>query len=79
MIYNRYEMTIDRKYIVDENNIRTAVLLDINTFEEMEEVIENAALFARMKETDEDETYDIVEARSIYARLREELNGDTGK
>lgn len=65
-------MVIDRKYIVDENNRRTAVLLDINTFEEMEETIENAELFVRMKETDSDETYDIDEARSLYARLREE-------
>ena len=71
-------MVIDRKYIVDENNRRTAVLLDLNTFEEMEEAIENAALFARMRETDSDETYDIDEARSLYARLKEDPNADKG-
>lgn len=71
-------MVIDRKYIVDENNQRTAVLLDIATFEEMEEAIENAALFARMGETDADETYDIDEARSLYTRLRQDPNADKG-
>ncbi len=69
---------IDRKYFVDENNRRTAVLLDINTFEVMEGAIESAALFARMRETDSDETYDIDEARSLYTRLRQEPNADKG-
>ncbi len=69
-------MVIDRKYIVDENNRRTAVLLDLDTFKEMEEAIENAALFARMKETDDDETFDLDEARSVYARLREASNAN---
>jgi hypothetical protein len=71
-------MVIDPKYVVDENNKRTAVLLDIETFEEMEETIENAALFARMRETDNDEVYDIDEARAIYARLRKEADADKG-
>lgn len=77
MIYNR-NTVIARKYIVDENNRRTAVLLDIETFEEMEELIENAALFSRMKETESDEVFDLEEARSVYARLRETLNADKG-
>ena len=71
-------MVIDRKYIVDEDNQRTAVLLDIATFEEIEDVIENAALFTRMRETDNDDTFDIGEARSIYARLRSGINADKG-
>lgn len=77
MDYNRHEMVIDRKYIVDENNHRTAVLVDIVTFEKMEEAIENAALFARMRETDTDETYDIDEAKTLYARLRQGSDADT--
>lgn len=69
-------MVIDRRYIVDENNNRTAVLLDIETFEEMEEAIESSALFARMRETDNDEIYDLDEARLIYERLRKEHNAN---
>jgi hypothetical protein len=67
---------IARKYIVDENNRRTAVLLDIATFEEMEELIENAGLFSRMNETASDEVFDLEEAWSVYARSREALNAD---
>lgn len=63
-------MAIARQYIVDEKNRRTAVLLDIKTFEDIEEALEDAALAAMMRETDDDETYDIDEARRIYAEMR---------
>jgi len=52
--------------------------LDIETFEEMEELIENAGLFSRMNETASDEVFDLEEARSVYARSRETLNADEG-
>ena len=48
-------MRIARQYIVNEQDRRTAVLLDIETFEKMEEVIENHALYRLMEETGEDD------------------------
>ncbi|WP_339137243.1 MAG: hypothetical protein WGN25_04430 [Candidatus Electrothrix sp. GW3-4] len=48
-------MRIARQYIVNEQERRTAVLLDIETFEKMEEVIENHALYRLMEEKDEDD------------------------
>ena len=48
-------MRIARQYIVNEQDRRTAVLLDIETFEKMEEVIENHALYRLMEETSEDD------------------------
>lgn len=71
-----FVMVIDRKYLVDENNRRTAVLVDIKTFEEMEDAIENAALVTRMRETEGDQTFDVDEARSYYSSLRKDLNAD---
>lgn len=46
------------------------MLLDIETFEKMQEVIENAALFSLMREIDGDEIYDLGEARGVYENLR---------
>ncbi|XCN74242.1 MAG: hypothetical protein Q3M24_05695 [Candidatus Electrothrix aestuarii] len=48
-------MRIARQYIVNEQDRRTAVLLDIETFEKMEEVIENYALYRLMEEKGEDD------------------------
>lgn len=70
-------MVTDPQYIVDKNNRRTGVLLDIDTFEQMQNALESAALFERMKETEDDEVFDIEEARAVYDRLRR--NEDAGK
>ncbi|MCI5157453.1 MAG: hypothetical protein D3906_03265 [Candidatus Electrothrix sp. AUS1_2] len=48
-------MRIARQYIVNEQDRRTAVLLDIETFEKMEEVVENYALYRLMEEKGEDD------------------------
>ena len=63
-------MVIDPKYIVDEQNRRTGVVLDIETFEQMQEAIEDAALFQMMRETDNDEVFDIEEAKAFYEGLK---------
>jgi hypothetical protein len=47
-------MRIARQYIVNEQDRRTAVLLDIEPFEKMEEVIENHALYLLMEEKDDE-------------------------
>ncbi|CAN5611829.1 hypothetical protein BH18ACI1_BH18ACI1_24540 [soil metagenome] len=41
-------MIIKRQYIIDEQNHKIAVQLDIKTFEQIEELLENYALYRLM-------------------------------
>ncbi len=59
-----------RKYIVDENNQRVAVQLDIETFEKMEEVIENYGLAQLMREVENEIPLTVQEAQTYYATLK---------
>jgi hypothetical protein len=47
--------TIDKQYIVDEHNKKIAVQIPFETFEKIEEVLENYALFQLIKENEGDE------------------------
>jgi hypothetical protein len=60
---------IKRKYIVDENNRKVAVQLDLNTFNKIEEVLENYALVQLIKEYEDDEILSLNEAKSYYHNL----------
>lgn len=63
-------MEIKPQYIVDEQNHKTAVLLDIETFEKIEEVLENYALYHLMEdENGDDDILDVEEAEEYYKRL----------
>ena len=62
-------MQIDRKYIVDENNRKVAVQLDMETFEKIEEVLENYGLAQFMLSEDSEEALDLDQARSYYKSL----------
>ena len=59
-------MNIDRRYIVDENNRKIAVQLDIETFEKIETVLENHALFQLMQTQDNDEELSLEDAVKHY-------------
>lgn len=63
-------MNIERRYIVDECNRRIAVQLDIDTFEKIEDVLENYAL-ARLMDLDveSEDTLDCDQALSFYKNL----------
>ena len=61
--------TIDRTYIVDEKNRRIAVQIPIETFEKLEEILENYALVQLMKENDGDEILNPQDAKSYYDQL----------
>jgi len=63
--------TIKKKYIVDENNNKVAVQIDIAAYEKMEELLENYALVQLMKE-DESGNLEIREAKEFYNKLPEE-------
>ncbi|MCF8413657.1 MAG: hypothetical protein K9G44_09600 [Melioribacteraceae bacterium] len=60
---------IDRKYIINENNEKIAVQLDIDTFQKIEEIMENYALFNLMKENESDEILNGNSAKEYYSKL----------
>ena len=60
---------IPRKYIVDEQNKKVAVQLDIVTFEKIEETLENYALVQLMKEGEGEEKLKVAEAKEFYKTL----------
>ncbi len=60
---------IPKRYVVDEENRRVAVQIDLATFEEIENLLENRALFELMTEDGDRETLDLDAARKYYAGL----------
>ena len=66
-------MTIDikRQYIVADDR-RIGVVLDIETFEKIEELLENCGLAQYMEEVEKEETLSLNEARQYYAQMSEE-------
>ena len=63
-------MKIECKYIVDEKDNKIAVQLDIKTFEKIEEVLENYALFHLMEDDRDDEVLDLDQAKNYYETLK---------
>ncbi len=59
-----------RKYIIDESNRRIAVQLDIETFERMEELIENYGLVQLIREVENEEPLSVKEAKQYYDTLK---------
>ncbi len=64
--------TVKKKYIVDENNNRVAVQLDIDTFNRIEEILENYGLVELMKEEELSEKLELKEAQEYYNKLSKE-------
>lgn len=60
---------IDRQYIVDEQNRRIAVQIPIETFEKLEEILENYALVQLMEENEGEKTLGVQDAKSYYDQL----------
>ncbi len=60
---------LDRQYIVDENNKKVAVQISIDTFEKLEELLENYALVELTKENEDEEILGISEAKAYYDHL----------
>ena len=61
--------TIERQYIVDEQNRRIAVQIPIETCEKLEEILENYALVQLMKENKGEESLSAQDAKSYYDQL----------
>jgi hypothetical protein len=62
-------MEIKRQYIVDDNNRRVAVQLDLKTFEKIEEILENYGLVQLMSAEEEDEPLNLAEAKAYYNKF----------
>jgi acetyl-CoA carboxylase beta subunit len=64
--------TINKQYIVDEQNKKIAVQIPVETFERIEEISENYALFQLMKENEGKEILGVNKAKAYYDRLKKE-------
>jgi len=63
-------LKIKKEYIVNSNNKKKAVLIDIETFEKLEELLENYGLGKYMEEVDDEEALNINEAKEYYDILK---------
>ncbi len=61
--------SINKRYIVDERNKKIAVQIPIDTFEKIEEILENYALVQLMEEHQDEEVFGVSEAKSYYDKL----------
>jgi len=65
-------MELQPNYIVDNNNHKIAVQLDIKTYEKVTEALENYALFKFIEENKSDEKLSLEDAKAYYASLKKE-------
>ena len=63
---------INKQYIVDENNKKIAVQMPIETFNKIEEILENHALFHLMKDNNDKDLLEFNDARKYYDQLAKE-------
>lgn len=61
----------NKNYIVDDENHKIAVQLDIKTYEQITETLENFALYKLMEESEDNETLSIKDAKEYYKSLKE--------
>jgi hypothetical protein len=57
------------KYIVDENDQKVAVQMDIETFRKIEEALENYGLSELIRQSLDEESLSLKEAKSFYDSL----------
>ncbi len=59
------------KYLVDDFDQKIAVQIDIDTFNKIEEILENYALYKLMETDENDEVLDLKQAKEYYSSLSE--------
>ena len=64
---------IKRKYIINEQNEKVAVQIDIKTFEKIERVLEDYVLGEKMIQNKIEDRLSINEAKSYYKRLKKKI------
>ena len=63
-------LEIEKKYIIDKNKKPVAVQLDIETFNKIEQLIEDYALGKLIEENSPEETLSLSEAKQFYKNLQ---------
>ena len=63
-------LAIKKEYVVTDNNKKKAVLIDIDTFNKMEEIIENYGLAKYIAEVENEEALSLSDAKEYYFSLR---------
>ena len=66
---------VKKKFIVDEENKKVAVQIDIETFTQIEEVLENYGLAKLISENSTDETLSVKEAKTFYNSIKNKNEG----
>lgn len=61
---------IKRKYIVNENNEKVAVQLDIKTFEKIERALEDYVLGEQISKNNPNDRLTLQEAKAYYQKLK---------
>ena len=64
---------LKKRYIIDENNKKVAVQLDIRTFRKIEDIMENYVLYHLIKENEKIEKLDINSAKKYYSQLEKSI------
>ncbi len=65
-------LKIKKEYIITDDNQKKAVLIDIETFKKIEEILEDYGLGKYMKEVEEEETLSIEDAKKYYHTLKKD-------
>ena len=63
-------LKIRKEYVVTPDNKKKAVVIDIKTFEKIEELLEGYGLGKLMEEIEDEEVLSIHEARKYYSTLK---------
>jgi len=63
-------LNIKKEYIVTDENKKKSVLIDIETFEKIEDILENYGLSKYMEEVEDEEVLSLNEAKSYYKTLK---------
>lgn len=64
------DQNIKRQYIVADNDRKVGVVFDIETFEKIEELLEDCGLALSMEEVEEEESLSLNEAQERYAQMK---------
>lgn len=65
-------LKIRKEYIITDDNQKKAVLIDIETFKKIEEILEDYGLAKYMKEVEEEEPLSIENAKKYYRNLKKD-------
>jgi hypothetical protein len=63
-------LAIKKEFIVTNDNKKRAVLIDIDTFNKMEEIIENYGLAKYMAEVQNEKDLSLSDAKQYYSTLK---------